>query len=117
VAAARPKALPTANGQTIGKLPLAAATQNSRIWDAANKFGGAARKECYSILNQAEYDNNRVIGQAITKLHTALPSGRSSLHFFSTGRSPVCPGNRKHGQDRKSQQRWISLFSSTNPGP
>jgi hypothetical protein len=27
VAAARPKALPMADGQTIGKLPLAAATQ------------------------------------------------------------------------------------------
>ena len=32
-----------ANGRTIGKLALAAATQNSRTWDEANKFGGAAR--------------------------------------------------------------------------
>jgi hypothetical protein len=30
VAAARPKALPMANGQTIGKLPLAAATRRIR---------------------------------------------------------------------------------------
>jgi hypothetical protein len=28
VASARPKALPLANGQTIGKLPLAAATRH-----------------------------------------------------------------------------------------
>jgi hypothetical protein len=34
VAAARPKALPMENGQTIGKLVLAAATQN---WTARRK--------------------------------------------------------------------------------
>jgi len=99
VAAARPKALPMANGQTIGKLVLAAATHNLIF---------ALPRCCHAVDLRESHRTARKI------IHNQLSMVNSRSQGRSGGRS-AWPRATRGGKSEQGRARWWLTATGGNP--